>query len=479
MTNNARIDHDEPRLLAFVCGADSRILSSATMKGSCFELAEGFCLLDAVSTNNDAGLTELWHDLSKNGFSIHAVVDVALTSDGAPVSMLLHAMPMHFGLDEGRFLVTLCSGFRPVSSGPDEVARSRAVLNTAVDSIITIDHNCRICSHNPATERMFGYATRELLGSNISLLMPEPYRSQHDSYVSDYIQTRKPTIIGSGRRVTGRRKDGSEFPVHLAVSEFAVRGQQYFTGIVRDLTELERVQKQLLQSERLAAIGQMVTGLAHESRNALQRAQGCLDMLSLDLQDNKEQLDLARRATTALQDLYRLYEEVRGYAAPIHLEFRECDLSTIWHKEWENLAAARKGKLIELVDTADSRRLNCEVDVHRIEQVMRNLLENAIYACGSRGIITVSCKAAQIGTDPAVSITVEDDGCGMTQEVADQIFEPFFTTKQKGTGLGMAIVHRIMTAHGGSVMARPLAQGGSQIVLLFPRTAAIRNAVRS
>ena len=263
------------------------------------------------------------------------------------------------------------------------------------------------------------------------------------------------------------------------MSEFAVRGQQYFTGIVRDLTELERVQKQLLQSERLAAIGQMVTGLAHESRNALQRAQGCLDMLSLDLQDNKEQLDLARRATTALQDLYRLYEEVRGYAAPIHLEFRECDLSTIWHKEWENLAAARKGKLIELVDTADSRRLNCEVDVHRIEQVMRNLLENAIYACGSRGIITVSCKAAQIGTDPAVSITVEDDGCGMTQEVADQIFEPFFTTKQKGTGLGMAIVHRIMTAHGGSVMARPLAQGGSQIVLLFPRTAAIRNAVRS
>lgn len=479
MTNNPPIDHDEPRLLAFVCSADSRILSSATMHDCSFALGEGWVLLDALSAVNNTKLAELWHDLTKNGFSIHAEVEVALTQNSSPVSMLLHAMPLHFGLDEGKFLVTLCSGFRPVSSGPDEVARSRAVLNTAVDSIITIDHNCQICSLNPATERMFGYAPHELLGRNISVLMPEPYRSQHDTYVADYIQTRKPSIIGSGRRVTGSRKDGSEFPVHLAVSEFAVRGQQYFTGIVRDLTELERVQEQLMQSERLAAIGQMVTGLAHESRNALQRAQACLDMLSLDLQDNKEQLDLARRATTALQDLHRLYEEVRGYAAPIHLEFRECDLATIWHKEWENLAATRKGKLIELVDAADSQHLNCEVDVHRIEQVMRNLLENAIYACGSKGTITVSCREAQCGTDPAAMITIEDDGCGMTQEVADQIFEPFFTTKQKGTGLGMAIVHRIMTAHGGSVMARPLEQGGSQIVLLFPRTAAIRNAVRS
>jgi PAS domain S-box-containing protein len=393
--------------------------------------------------------------------------------------MLLHAMPLHFGLDEGKFLVTLCSGFRPVSSGPDEVARSRAVLNTAVDSIITIDHQCLIRSVNPATERMFGYATQELLGTNIRVLMPEPDRSQHDTYVANYIKSRKPSIIGVGRRVIGRRKDGSEFPVHLAVSEFAERGKQYFTGIIRDLSELERVQKQLLQAERLAAIGQMVTGLAHESRNALQRAQACLDMLSLDLKDNQDQLDLARRATTALQDLYRLYEEVRGYAAPIHLEFRECDLTTIWHKEWENLAAARKGKRIELVDAADSQYLHCEVDVHRVEQVMRNILENAIHACGTKGTITISCKVAQCGTDPAVMITIADDGSGMTQEIADQIFEPFFTTKQKGTGLGMAIVYRIMTAHGGSVMARPLEHGGSQIVLLFPRRAALRNTVRS
>ncbi|MBC7966058.1 MAG: PAS domain S-box protein, partial [Fuerstia sp.] len=473
MTENPLTDPDSPRLLAYVCGADSCILSSATMKGDCFALGEGNLLLDACSAINNSKLSELWHDLTKSGLSIHAEVGVSLTPDSSPLTMLLHAMPLHFGLDEGKFLVTLCSGFRPVSSGPDEVARSRAVLNTAVDSIITIDHQCLICSVNPATERMFGYGIQELLGSNINVLMPEPDRSQHDSYVARYIESRKPSIIGIGRRITGRRKDGVEFPAHLAVSEFAVRGKQYFTGIIRDLSELERVQKQLLQVERLAAIGQMVTGLAHESRNALQRAQACLDILSLDLKDNQEQLDLARRATMALQDLYRLYEEVRGYAAPIHLEFRECDLTTICYKEWENLAAARKGRQIELVDAPDSQHLNCEVDVHRVEQVLRNVLENAIHACGNEGTITVSCKEAMCGTDPAAMITIDDDGSGMTQEIANQIFEPFFTTKQKGTGLGMAIVHRIMTAHGGSVMARPLEHGGSQIVLLFPRTAAI------
>lgn len=479
MTGSSPIHNHPPRLFAFVCDQESRILSTAAMKGTCFSLTEGYRLLEAVTATDNGNMTHLWHELVTRGFSVQTEVDVAMAPDSQPQPMLFHAMLLHFGQDEGKFLVTLCSGFRPISSGPDEVARSRAVLKTAVDAIITINNQCRICSFNPATERMFGFEAQELAGSNINVLMPEPYRSGHDKYVADYVGTGKPSIIGAGRRVTGRRKDGSEFPIHLAVSEFTVHGEQYFTGIIRDLTELERVQGQLLQAERLAAIGQMVTGLAHESRNALQRAQACLDMLSLDLQDQKEQLELARRATTALQDLHRLYEEVRGYAAPIHLEFRECNLAAVWHKEWDNLSAARKGKVIELIDAADSQPLICEVDVHRIEQVMRNILENAIYACGSHGRIMVRCRESQCGAEPAAMITIDDNGAGMTPEVAKQVFEPFFTTKQKGTGLGMAIVHRIVTAHRGSIAARPLESGGSRIVLLIPRRAAIRNAVRT
>jgi PAS domain S-box-containing protein len=300
--------HSEtPHVLAFVCDRESRIKSLAVHAGLSADFSEGSLLLEAITLiGSSTDLHQFWLEMINGRVSIQGETDVLLTSKGPPLRMLLHAMPLHKGTDEGMFLVTLCSGVQIISAGPDEVARSRAVLETAVDSIVTINSMGIICSVNPAVVRMFGYQDSELVGRNISMLMPEPYKHEHDSYIARYLETRSPSIIGIGRQVVGRKKNGREFPVHLAVSEFTVRGVRFFTGIIRDLSELERVQKQLLQSERLAAIGQMVTGLAHESRNALQRAQACLDMLSLDLQNSPEQLDLARRATTALQDLHRL-----------------------------------------------------------------------------------------------------------------------------------------------------------------------------
>jgi two-component system sensor kinase FixL len=326
---------------------------------------------------------------------------------------------------------------------------------------------------------MFGYQNEQLIGQNISILMPEPFRSEHDQYLRSYRDTGKAAIIGIGRRVSGRRRDGTEFPIHLAVSEFTVRGRRFFAGVVRDLSELELVHQQLLQSERLVAIGQMVTGLAHESRNALQRAQGCLDMLSLDLADHPDQLDLARRATIALKDLYRLYEEVRSYAAPIHLEMRRCDLALIWRKEWENLAGLRTGTDVTLVEPDSGHSAVCEVDVHRIEQVFRNILENAIHACGKSGTITVSVAPTHLKSADAVKIVFEDDGCGLSANAAKQIFEPFFTTKQRGTGLGMAIVQRIIGAHSGQISAEPAPERGTRISIVLPIIAAKRNAFRT
>jgi PAS domain S-box-containing protein len=155
------------------------------------------------------------------------------------------------------------------------VAWSDAVLETAVDAIVSITSTGTIHRVNPATLKMFGYSRDELIGRNVSMLMPQPHRSEHDGHLRRYLETGIAGIIGIGRRVTACRSDGSEFPVHLAVSEFSLNGKRMFNGIVRDLTELEQVHQQLLQSERLVAIGEMMTGLAHESRNALQRAQAC------------------------------------------------------------------------------------------------------------------------------------------------------------------------------------------------------------
>lgn len=305
------------KVLAFVCDRDSRVESVSAEPGISPLLGQDRLLLESLTVAASSGplpLADRWRDLVETGSGFQAEVLVQLQEGKKPESMVLHAMPLRGDSGVLLFLVTLCAGLRVVNSGLDEVARCRAVLNTAVDSIITIDSQCVIASVNPATTRMFGYRDSELLGRNVSMLMPEPWASQHDEYIRRYLQTGKASIIGVGRQIMALRRDGSTFLVHLAISEFTVRQTRYFTGIIRDLTDLEQVQKQLLQSERLAAIGQMVTGLAHESRNALQRAQACLDMLALDLQHQPEQLDLARRARTALQDLHRLYEEVRSYA---------------------------------------------------------------------------------------------------------------------------------------------------------------------
>jgi two-component system sensor kinase FixL len=352
-------------------------------------------------------------------------------------------------------------------SQQDLAARNRAILNTAIDAIITIDQHGLIETVNQATTQMLGYAEEELVGQNVSMLMPEPYKSAHDSYLENYVETGLKKIIGIGREVVGRRKDGTTFPIHLAVSEFDSAGRRMFTGIIRDISDLKHTQQRLVQSARLAAIGQMVTGLAHESRNALQRAQAFLDMLALDLADQPEQVDLTRRTQGALKDLYRLYEEVRNYAAPIQLECRPCDIVSVCEKVWDYLDEAHKPKFIQL-NTPTSGEFKPSVDVHRIEQVIRNIFENAIEACPEHALVTVNCEETVIRDQSAIRLSFEDTGPGLTTEVRKRLFEPFFTTRQRGTGLGMAICERMVQAHRGTISADSNVEVGTRIVVVLP-----------
>ena len=157
--------------------------------------------------------------------------------------------------------------------------------------------------------------------------MPSPYREAHDGYMKNYLESGQKKIIGIGREVVGRRKDGTTFPIHLAVTEIKVDGRRLFTGIIRDISDVKVAERKLAESERLAAIGQMVAGLAHESRNAFQRSHACLATLALDLTDQPESLKLVEKTQKALDDLNFLYEEVRDYAAPIVLEITACHFS--------------------------------------------------------------------------------------------------------------------------------------------------------
>ena len=338
-----------------------------------------------------------------------------------------------------------------------DTALLAAILNTAVDAIITIDERGKILSANRALQKLFGYLPSELIGKNISCLMPEPDRSSHDGYLAKYQQTGKAAIIGIGRQVVGQRRDGSLIPVDLAVSEIQVGNRKMYTGIVRDMTERHQVesdlraaQQRLIQSERLTAIGQMMTGLAHESRNALQRSRACLDMLELDLQSSPDQQDLIKRTRSALVELQVLYEEVRSYAAPIQLERSRQYIRELCEETWLNLREQWQSRHIDLVASCDAcPPVSC--DKQRICQVLRNIFENSLAVSPNGSSIFVDCRTIQRDQSLFAQISVTDQGPGLNEEQRLRMFEPFYTTKTRGTGLGMAICHRIIDSHGGRI----------------------------
>lgn len=237
----------------------------------------------------------------------------------------------------------------------------------------------------------------------------------------------------------------------------------------RDVTEAKGAQEKLLQSERLAAIGQMVTGLTHESGNALARSQACLEMLALEVQDRPEALDLIARVQKAQDHLKQLYDEVRGYAAPLRLERDTWELSRIWRQAWENVMALRRGKEAILHESTAGVDLECFVDSIRLEQVFRNIFENALAACSSPVQITIEARAGRRHDRPALQVSVRDNGPGLSADQQRRIFEPFFTTKTKGTGLGMAIAKRILEAHGGQIAVGTSNAPGAEILLTLLR----------
>ena len=344
------------------------------------------------------------------------------------------------------------------TSGPSEdTALLAAILNTAVDAIVTIDERGIVLHVNHAFEKLFGFTPQEAIGKNISLIMPEPDRSAHDGYLRLYKETGKAAIIGIGRQVFGKRKDGSLIPIDLAVSEVKIGEKMLYAGIMRDMTErnqteaeLRSAQQRLIQSERLAAIGQMMTGLAHESRNALQRSRACLDMLDLDLESAPEQQDLVRRSKSAMIELQSLYEEVRSYAAPIQLEKSRQSIERLCNETWGNLVGQWRSMTVELV-------LRCSpcpdvfCDRQRICQVIRNIFENALAVSPPNSQICVDCQTIQGKPGPRIQVRISDQGPGLDEEQRTKIFDPFYTTKTRGTGLGMAICQRIVEAHKGCI----------------------------
>ncbi|WP_235897684.1 two-component system sensor histidine kinase NtrB [Neoaquamicrobium microcysteis] len=358
-------------------------------------------------------------------------------------------------------------------------AHLRSILDTVPDATVVIDHAGAIVSFNAAAVRQFGYSEPEVVGRNVNLLMPEPYRSGHDGYIQRYLSTGEKRIIGIDRVVVGRRKDGSTFPMKLAVGEMQSGGAAYFTGFIRDLTEreesaarLEEIQSELARLARLNELGEMASTLAHELNQPLSAvanyAQGCTRLLR-DMDDAvsarmREALEeIARQSLRAGQIIRHLREFVmRGETEKAPEDIRKL----VEEAGALALVGSRERGVRSVFDFAPGADM-VMADRVQIQQVLINLMRNAMDAMRDSEKRELTIRTAPAGAGEVV-VEVSDTGPGIAHDVAPQLFRPFVTTKAGGMGIGLSISKRIIEAHGGEIEVRSNPQGGATFRFTLP-----------
>jgi PAS domain S-box-containing protein len=350
--------------------------------------------------------------------------------------------------------------------------RSETAFRTLVEAapclIVILRPDQRIAYFSPFAEKLTGYPAAEVLGKDYCSLFirEESLRLA----LEQEIQRVLAGVPTRGFENPVRCKDSSRrWLVWNAEILSDYEGSSAILAVGQDITTLKQAQEQALQSARLATIGQMVTGLAHESRNALQLIQASLEMLALEVEDRPEALELIASIQGAEDRLHRLFEDIRGYAAPIQLEQDTYNMARVWRNVWEHLASLRNGRQIQLQEHTGGIDLSCAVDLFSLERVFRNIFENSFAACRDPVQIDIECTETHLNGQAALRIGIRDNGPGLSPEQKQRIFEPFFTTKRQGTGLGMAIAKRIVEAHGGKITVGHGTGPGAEIVLTLPR----------
>ncbi|MCK1516230.1 PAS domain S-box protein [Bradyrhizobium sp. 190] len=359
----------------------------------------------------------------------------------------------------------------------------RSILDTVPDAMIVIDEHGIMQFFSSAAERQFGYTEPEAIGKNISQLMPEPDRSRHDGYLARYLKTGERRIIGIGRIVTGMRKDGTTFPMHLTIGEMQSAGKPYFTGFVRDLTEqqqtqarLQELQAELVHVSRLSAMGEMASALAHELNQPLSAISNYMKGLrrlladSTDVNAPKIEAALDRAAEQAIRagDIIRRLRTFVGREAS---EKRVESLSKLTEEAGAlGLTGAREqGVLLRFnLDPACDLVL---ADRVQIQQVLVNLFRNALEAMANsihRELIASNAKVA----DDMIEIAISDTGHGFGSDTHVNLFQPFFTTKETGMGVGLSISRTIIETHGGRMWAETNQAGGATFRFTLPAGAA-------
>src|SRR6185437_1285205 len=356
-------------------------------------------------------------------------------------------------------------------------ARLKSILDAVPDAMIVISERGIIESFSPSAEAMFGFSAAEAIGQNVKILMPAPYREQHDGYLDRYRKTNDRHIIGIGRVVTGQRKDGTTFPMELSVGEAIAGDTRRFTGFVRDLTERERserridqLQAELMHVARLGELGQMGAALAHELNQPLAAIVNYLLAARRLLQtgpDVSPRIGEAMEKAAAQADRAgQVIRRLREFVTRGETDRREENVNVLIE---EAAALALVGAKSGGVTTRLMLRPDLPpVVVYKvqIQQVLLNLIRNALEAMDSSEQRVLTVEAAAM--DGMVTVTVTDTGPGLSAEVAQNLFQPFVTTKARGMGVGLSICRSIIEAHGGCIWAAPRTGGGTAFAFTVP-----------
>jgi PAS domain S-box-containing protein len=358
-------------------------------------------------------------------------------------------------------------------------ARLQSILDTAPEALITIAEDGIIQSFSRSAGTLFGYGADEVIGQNIKMLMPSPYREEHDSYLERYLRTGEKRIIGIGRVVSAQRKDGSVFPMELAVGEVMLGTERLFTGFIRDLTASRKIEQELRQAQKMEAVGQLTGGVAHDFNNLLNVILGNLEMLELGL-DDARQLELLREARETAEHGAELTDRLLAFGRRQPLHPKLTDVSALL-SHLTPVLRRTLGENVSVKARTDADLWKVEVDPSQLQNAILNLAINARDAMPNGGKLIVTAENSQLDPDYArlhpevragryVLIAVTDTGTGMSKEILERAFEPFFTTKGvgEGSGLGLSMVYGFARQSRGHVVIYSEPGHGTTVRIYIP-----------
>ncbi len=371
-------------------------------------------------------------------------------------------------------------------------ARLESILDNIVDGLVTIDERGTVQSFNKACERMFGYKAGEVIGKNIKMLMPTPYAENHDQYLQNYRETRHAKIIGIGREVEARRKDGTVFPIDLSVAEVLVGSQRIFSGIIRDMSERKMQDDQLRHAQKMEAVGQLTSGIAHDFNNLLTVVLGNTRLIRKIMKMAKEFLPIFADIGERIDDIDAAAQRGADLVRRLMIFTRQRPLQkTVVHinsciQDIQGLLVRALGETIEVKTVLGKNVHPVHLDQDQFINVLINMAVNARDAMPRGGVLTIETgnialdeKNAGAHPDlalgPYVTISVADTGIGMPESVRMRIFEPFFTTKPsgEGTGLGLSMVYGLIQQSGGYIYVDSEVGRGTTFRIYLPGLLAI------